>query len=295
MMTPISNNYNRILHEYEISDNSGLHFASIVYLREINCNNSNISLCDNVDAIMQNIIQKNCHVCNRNQPVTLSSKEEVDALDKRLSNEFQLKAYFTFFTVPNGVGKDIDCSYITIHATILVKNESDVPYFNNIGFAYQASYNDIMTFTFFSHTPSPVYTLQEHPLVHGIVCYKDATDGNIIYLLYRHNDNLQESIIAIVNLNNNFVDFLLGTEPNDQNDILLLSQALVSQNNYAPLYRYKISKGLGYCVPITLKLNKERDKFKEAQNIVIAELSKTSNGIVYANDMAAYLKMMKEA
>lgn len=286
--------YLRILHEYEIADASNQHFASIVYIREVNHNNSNATLCDGVDATMESIIMANCNVQNHCQPKMITTDAEVEELNKRLRVEYQLKAYFTFFSEV-GSGKNMEYSRVTIHVTILVKKESDVHYFDNIGFSKQVTYPEVEAFTFYHYAPSPVFTLQEHPLVHGIVCYKEATKANLIYMLYRYNDNLDESVMAIGDLDGDKVEFLQGINPKEKTELLSLCQAFYSQNDYAPLYRIQYSKGLGYCAPTRIVLNKERDKFTKAQRIVMQELQKGNNGIKYSSDMNTYLKMMNEA
>lgn len=295
-MTPISPNYIRIFHEYEIADASNQHFASIVYVREVNANNNNPSLCDDVDAVMNNVITHNCNVLRPNHPRQIVFQEEVEELNKRLREEYQLKAYITFFSELQGVGKDMEYSRITIHATILVKEEADVRFFDNVGFSQQVTYPQVEAFTFYCHAPSPVYTLQEHPLVHGIVCYREATNSDIFYLLYRHNANPEESILATVDIKQGKIEFLLGTDQEEQVELLSMSQAFISQNNYAPLYKYSYEKSaLGYCVPTRIILNRERDNFTKAKDLVLNELAKPNYGIKYASEMAKYLKMMFEA
>ena len=295
-MTTINPYHKRIFHEYEITDAYGLHFASIVYVRELNPNNNNAALCDGVDAVMESVITNNCKVRLHKQARMITSQEEVEELNKRLREEYQLKAYFTFFSESQGVGKDMEYSRVTIHATILIREKTDVCYFDNVGYSQQVTYQDVMAFTIFYHAPSPIYTLQEHPLVHGIVCYKEATDPDILYLLYRHNDNPVESILATVDVKQCKVDFLQGTDLKEQAEILTLSQAFVSQNNYAPIYRYTYSKSAsGYCVPTRIILNRERDKFKKAKDEVLNALAKPDRGIKYAAEMASYLEKMIEA
>ncbi len=295
-MVPISSEYIRIIHEYEIADASNQHFASIIYVREVNANNNNSTLCDDVDAMMENVIMHNCNVCRHNAPKRIVFKEEVEELNKRLLEEFQLKAYITFYSEIQGVGKDMEYSRVTIHATILVKDEADVHFFDNVGFSQQVAYPQVEAFTFYYHTPSPVYTLQEHPLVHGIVCYKEATNSDILYLLYRHDVNPEESILASVDIKQGKIDFLQGTEPDERAELGNMSQAFISQNNYAPLYRYRYEKSaFGYCVPTRIILNRERDKFIKAKDLVLNELAKTNNCIKYSSVMAQYLKMMFEA
>lgn len=294
-MTQIDNQYYRILHEYEIADKTNQHFASIVYIREFNKNNAISSLCDDVDAMMEAMITAKCNVRNRHLPKLVVMLEEVQELDKRLREEYQLKAYFTFYS-ETGDGKNMEYSRVTIHTTILVKNEMDVPYFNNLGFAQQVAYPAVEAFTIYYHAPSPVYTLQEHPLVHGIVCYKEATNSNILYFLYRHNNNPEESILATVDLVENKTVFLIGTDSDEKDVILSLSQAFISQNNYAPLYKYRYEKSaIGYCVPTRIVLNRELENFTRAKNIVMKELQKIDNQIYYAKKMISYLKMMVEA
>lgn len=295
-MEAVNPNYIRIFHEYEIADATDQHFASIVYVRELNPNNDNAALCDGVDAVMERVITNNCKVRLHKQARIITLQEEVEDLNKRLHEEYQLKAYFTFFSESQGVGKDMEYSRVTIHATILVRNEADICYFDNVGYSQQVTYQDVMAFTFFYHAPSPVYTLQEHPLVHGIVCYKEATNPDILYLLYRHNENPVESILATVDVKQGKIDLLLGTDPKEQAEIMSLSQAFVSQNNYAPLYRYTYSKSAsGYCVPIRIILNRERDKFKKAKKMVLNVLANPDGGIQYAAEMTSYLEKMIEA
>lgn len=294
-MVSVKNGYERIFHEYEITDPSNQHFASIVYVREFNASNNNATFCDMVDSTMETMILKSCNVQKHNQPRQIVFEEEVEELNKRLREEYQLKAYFTFFA-ETGTGKDMEYSRVTIHTTILVKEETDIPYFENIGASLEVTNSQVIAFTYFYHAPSPVYTLQEHPLVHGIVCYKDAKNPDLLYMLYRHNANPLEAIMAIVDINKGMVQFLLGTDSSQLNVITQLSPAFNCQNDYAPLYRYSYTKvNGGCCIPTRIILNKERDKFQKAQSIIQSELVKANNGITYAHDMVTYLKMMIEA
>lgn len=294
-MKAVKSGYERILHEYEIADASNLHFASIVYIREFNVDNSNSTLCDTVDATMETMITAKCNVQRHNAPRQICYEEEVEELNKRLREEYQLKAYFTFFAEA-GTGKDMEYSRVTIHTTILVREYADIPYFDNVGASLQVTHPQVMAFTFFYHAPSPVFTLQEHPLVHGIVCYKDAKKSDLLYMMYRHNANPLETILAIVDINKGIAQFLLGIDSSQLDDITQLSPAFNSQNDYAPLYRYSYTKVIGgCCIPTRIVLNKEKDKFQKAQSIVLSELVKSGNGITYAHDMETYLKMMVEA
>lgn len=294
-MNAVKSGYERILHEYEIADASNQHFASIVYIREFNKDNSTSSLCDTVDATMEAMITANCNVQRHNSPRQICYEEEVEELNKRLREEYLLKAYFTFFAEA-GTGKDMEYSRVTIHTTVLVREHADIPYFDHVGASLQVTIPQVIAFTYFYHAPSPVFTLQEHPLVHGIVCYKDAKNSDLLYMLYRHNANPLEAIMAIVDVNKGIAQFLLGTDSSQLNDIIQLSPAFNSQNDYAPLYRYSYTKVIGgYCIPTRIVLNKERNKFQKAQSIVLLELVKSDNGITYAHDMATYLKMMVEA
>ena len=294
-MKAVKSGYERILHEYEIADATNQHFASIVYIREFNKDNSNSSLSDTVDATMEAMITAKCNVQRHNTPRQIWYEEEVEELNKRLREEYQLKAYFTFFAEA-GTGKDMEYSRVTIHTTILVREQADIPFFNNVGASLQVTNPAVIAFTYFYHAPSPVFTLQEHPLVHGIVCYKDAKNSDLLYMLYRHDANPLETIMAIVDINKGTVQLLLGTNSSQLDDITLLSPAFHSQNDYAPLYRYSYEKVIGgYCIPTRIILNKERDKFQKAQSIVLSELLKSDNGITYSHDMETYLKMMVEA
>lgn len=287
----------RILHEYEIKDASGLHSASVVYLRELtNENTEKTGWMDFVDMLMERSINNNCKGVNRLEPKLIVTEEDVEMLNSRLRNEYQLKGYFMLYAM-NELKGGIPSRYsnLTMHATILVKDDTDVPYFENVG--GQENVGDVETMDSFiwMHTASPVYQLQEHPLVHGIVCYKDLARKDFMFVLYRHQENPVESILAEIDVANGMVSLKQGTDNQQCVEITDFAASLKAQNNLAPLYQRSIVIASCTYYPGTLLLNKERDLFEKAKSLLLAEIEKKTveNGNYGA--MAMYLNKMIEA
>lgn len=284
----------RVLHEYEIADEHHQHFASLLYLRENSSRYTNSNYSDTVDVLMEKCISDKCVVVTKKTPRLIALDKEVEELNKRLRDEYQLKAYFSFYSVDGSKGLISVNGRITIHTTILVKDQESISAFDNIGNQIEAAYSDIVTFTFNHHLPSPVYTLQEHPLVHGIVCCKDAKNPETIYFLYRHNNNSQESVFATVDLPNNRVTFLQGNNPQQSIELQSLEKGFHSQNDYAPLYQYSVIQK-GCITSVRLVLNRERDVFERAKKLLLQELdNEKGNNPSFAN-MISYLGKMYEA
>lgn len=287
----------RILHEYEITDATGQHFASIVYLRE--CSEENKlenGWCDVVDSELERCIHKikGCTVLQKLPPRIIALPNDVENLNIRLSEECQLKGYFSFFapSVIKG-GIPTDFSRITIHTSILVKEEKDVRFFENIGYHEDVGNAGLLSQFIFTNFGNPVYLLQEHPLVHGIVCFKDAVRTDVVYFLYRHNDNPVESILAEVDIANKAVRLKLGSDDTQRDEIVRFTNSLKAQNNLSPLYHCVYVTDLAPIYVTRLQLNRERDFFSQAKDMLLSELEKESNSSCV--DMRKYLAKMVEA
>ena len=287
----------RILHEYEITDATGQHFASIVYLRECTPSNSQENgWSDEVDKVMENCISncKGCTVLQKLQPRIIALPNEVESLNKRLQDEFQLKGYFSFFapSVIKG-GIPTDFSRITIHTSILVKEEKDVRFFENIGYHEDVGNAGLLSQFVLAHFRNPVYLLQEHPLIHGIVCFKDVVHTDVVYFLYRHNDNPVESILAEVDIANNAVRLKLGSDDAMRDEIVRFANSLKAQNNLSPLYHCVYVTDLVPIYVTRLQLNRERNLFSKAKGLLLSKLEKESNSS--CEEMGKYLTKMVEA
>lgn len=287
----------RILHEYEITDADGRHFASIVYLRKYTEeNNEKNDLRDVIDIIMERNISncKGCRLLRKLSPRLIFHQSDVDELNKRLLNEFQLKGYFTFFAssdIKGGIPTDF--SRITIHTSILVKKETDVRCFENIGIQENVGDTGEICRFALSHFRSPVYLLQEHPLVHGIVCFKDAAKKDVVYFLYRHNNNPTESILAEVDTVNKTVQLKQGTNNAQSDAIIRFASSIVAQNYLLPFYNYDFITDIAPIYVTRLQLNRERGLFKIAKDIVCSELAKNDSSSF--KEMKMYLATMIEA
>lgn len=293
----ILNNHLRILHEYEITDVTGQHFASIVYFRECTeVNNQEKGWSDVVDNVMDRCIRncKGCTVLQKLPPRIIALPSEVEELNKRLLEEYQLKGYFSFFA-PSEIkgGIPIAFSHITIHASILVKEEAHIHFFENIGYQENVGDAGLLTQFVLKHFSSPVYLLQEHPLVHGIVCFKNAARTGVVYFLYRHNCNLLDSILAEVNVTNNSTQLRLGSDNAQRDEIDRFTNSITAQNNLSPLYHCAYITELAPVYVTCLQLNRERDLFGKAKDILNTKLEKENN-ISYV-DMKKYLSKMVEA
>ena len=274
-------NHIRILHEYEITDVTGQHFASIVYLRGCTQdNNQENGWSDEVDKVLERCISncKSCTVLQKLQPCIIALPNDVEALDKRLQDEFQLKGYFSFFapSVIKG-GIPTDFSRITIHTSILVKEEKDVRFFENIGHHEDVGNAGLLSQFVLTHFGNPVYLMQEHPLVHGIVCFKDAVHTDVVYFLYRHNDNPVESILAEVGVANEAVRLKLCSDDAMRDKIVRFANSLKAQNNLSPLYHCVYVTDLAPIYVTRLQLNRERDLFSKAKKLLLSELEKGNN------------------
>lgn len=286
----------RILYEYEIADLSEQHFASLVYLRECTDeNNEANNYCDVVDCIMERCINNGCKVIRKLKPQLVCLPDEVLALDKRLHNEYQLKGYFSFYApIQTKGGVPFEFSRITLHTTILVKEESDIPYFENIGYQENVDNADLISQFALAHFKCPVYLLQEHPLVHGILCYKNAAIADKLYFLYRYNDNPIKSILAEVDVANSVVRLKLGSDIEQCNEITRFASSIKAQNSLEPLYQCVFITEIAPCYITRLQLNRERELFTKAKNLLLDELKREETNDS-RKDMIEYLTMMIEA
>ena len=218
----------------------------------------------------------------------------MEDLNIRLQDEFQLKGYFSFFapSVIKG-GIPTDFSRITIHTSILVKEEKDVRFFENIGYYEDVGNAGLLSRFVLTHFGNPVYLLQEHPLVHGIVCFKDAVRTDVVYFLYKHNDNPVDSIFAEVDVANKAVRLKLGSDDAMRDDNGKFAISLKAQNNLSPLYHCVHVTDLAPIYVTRLQLNKERDFFSQAKGMLMSELEKESNSSCV--EMKQYLTKMVEA
>ena len=286
-------NHIRILHEYEIADVTELHLASLVYLREYTDENRGTKdYCDVVDQIMERCINNGCKVKQRLQPKIICLPDEVEALDNRLREEYQVKGYFSFYA-PTQIkgGVPTDFSRLTIHTTILVKEETDIRYFENIGYQENVGNADLISQFALAHYKSPVYLLQEHPLVHSILCYKDVAEK--LYFLYRYNDNPMESILAEVEVANSVVQLKYGAYNEQRNAITSFSSSIKAQNSLEPLFQCVFITEIAPRYITRLQLNRERDLFTKAKNLLLEKLKGEETNS--SRDMIDYLTMMIEA
>ena len=286
-------NHIRILHEYEIADVTELHLASLIYLREYTDELKEAKDCsDVVDQIMERCINKGCNVKQRLQPKIICLPDEVVALDNRLREEYQLKGYFSFYA-PTQIkgGVPTDFSRITIHTTILVKEEPDIRYFENIGNQENVGNADLISQFTLAHYKCPVYLLQEHPLVHGILCYKDVAEK--LYFLYRYNDNPMESILAEVDVANSVVQLKYGADNEQCNAIIRFASSIKAQNSLEPLFQCVFITEIAPCYITRLQLNRERDLFAKAKELLLDKLQEVKTNS--SRDMIDYLTMMIEA
>lgn len=249
---------------------------------------------DDIDRLLQECITKGCKEVKKNAHRVIT-KNDVDELNRWLREEHQLKAYFTLSSEIDTKGGIPEFSRITIHTTILVQNESDIHYFENIGHRKEIDYNALVKFILYDYNSNPIYTLQEHPLVHGIVSFKNVVRPGVVYFLYRHDNNLEESILATVNIETSKVSILQGKEYEQQEQIVSFIQAVKNMDNYSPFYQCAFIKELGSGYPATFSLNKERKLFTDAKMILMNELiNKQKESFSYAN-MFTYLKRIFEA
>lgn len=285
----------RILHEYEIEDSLGQHHASLLYLRDFNNPNLDNNSMDEVDRLLERSINKCCKVNLHKSPRQIVFDNEVDELDKRLKDSFQLKAYFSFYSDDLIKGGGAYGGRITIHTTILVNDESDIPFFENVGLYEPMADWDLLNLTIAQHTPCPVYTIQEHPLVHGIVCFKDAAEQGVVYVLYRHNNNSLETVLARINTGNNKVDLLQGSDSTQNMEIERFAQSVNFANNLLPLYNCHYTQGIVPYYPVSLVLNRERVLFSKAKDLLMAELKKQQSANNNYSETILYLSKLFEA
>lgn len=287
----------RILHEFEITDTVGQHFANVIYLRECSEENTEkTGYIDVVDTIMDRCIIQGCKVVRKLPPRVIALDTEVDELNKRLVEEYQVKAYFSFYAPSETKGGiPTDFSRVTIHVTVLVKEETEIRYFENIGYYENVIDASLISQFALVHFKSPVYLLQEHPLVHGIVCYKDASRANVVYFLYRHNANPLESILAEVDLPNNTASLKLGTDREQCCEIASFAESVSARNNLSPLYQCSYETELAPRYFTRLLLNRERDLFEKAKAILLKEFEKKIEENNCCKAMAIHLNKMIEA
>ena len=285
-----------ILHEYELRMldlYTQPREASILYLREFIPNTAPNTLSDPIDSLIEDCIKANWQDYTKKTPLILSAPQDIASLDARLLKEWQLKAYLSFYSQSPSISKGNihDFSRITLHTTILVKEQKDIPTFENIGFQRECDFVSTAQLMV-DHILSPVYTIPEHPSLHGITCRVNAHDRNEMYMLYHH-VNPQDQILAYINLETAEVKLRFGTNFESLNDIEEFKTKAGTTNDYSPVYTAQFITGIAPCIPAKLVLNRERDKFKKAKELLGSKLSEQTDQ--NSNWMQKSLTQMMEA
>ena len=154
---------------------------------------------------------------------------------------------------------------------------------------------DLLNLTIAQHTPYPIYPIQEHPLVHGIVCFKDKVKLEMVYMLYRHNDNPVETILARIDTGNNKVDILHGSDTIQDKEIEQFAHSTNFVNNTSPLYNCLYTQSIAPYSLTTLILNRERELFTKAKILLMAELNRQQSDSNNYSEIIPFFTKLYEA
>lgn len=114
-------------------------------------------------------------------------------------------------------------------------------------------------------------------------------------MLYRHNDNPLESILACVDTVNNNVDILHGSDSAQNLEIGRFLQSANIINNTLPMYNCHYTQGIVPYYPTTLVLNRERELFTKAKDILMGKLKNQQSDRNNYSEIMPYLAKLYEA
>lgn len=238
-------------HDYDI-DGSGVR---LVYLRKADGIDPQTRM-DDMDCYLKKMIFMQFPDAT-DKIDDISDAQNIQKWDTMLLENWHLTANYRCATfVGCGIMKTINC------ASVLVPFNVPKAKYELIGRHSSMSYDDYSRI-FLRNPQNPPLLLHQHPLIHGIECYRefqeypyDKTEN--IYFMYHHDD---DRIRAVVNVNNNTVSFSYSSNPHELSTIM------------RDLYEMKNGKLM------TLKYNNEKKLFQAAKQMLMVELTNKSTPI----------------
>jgi len=268
---------NRYIHDItiEVVYVNTKHNVHVVYIRNtqgVDANNPFDILDKEIDEALNSLYYVNVlnHDC-----ILINNDAELSKWDQMLKTHTLYRADFWFDWCD--VAAPFPHVQMTnrIYATILVPpNSSLVPSFSLIGVQKsvgQSEFNDICK----AYKNNPILKLQEHPLLHGVTCYYDASLPGLTFffndvdtqteVLITYNQNTKEAISSHSNVN-------------------MQEATLISDMHYRVQNDYNVSH---------LFLNRQNALFEEGKQALIAQLKSSEHPS--DNSFIVYLTNMQEA
>lgn len=213
-----------------------------------------------------NVLNHNC--------ILIDNDAELSKWDKMLKTHTQYRADFWFDWCDIAAPFPHVQMTNRIYATILVPpNSTPVPTFSLIGVRKsvgQSEFNDICK----AYTNNPILKLQEHPLLHGVTCYYDAS---LPRLLFFFND-VDTHTEVFTTYNQNTKEII-----NSHSNANMQEAALINEMHNRVQNDYNVSH---------LFLNRQNALFEDGKQALIVQLK--SSGLPSDIPFIAYLANMQE-
>ena len=259
----------RIIHNYEVTSQYGgmSYEGNVVYLRHL-VDGYDETAFDIIDKMFESLIRDNRNVViNAYSRDLLDSDAKIDSWDNLLKQQYQYVALCRDYWLDNTYHYLIDVRHM---GTVLceVANPSCLLLgkYNNV------KYNDIDAILNIG-VSNPAEMLQEHPFVHGISCFVNEKNNQVL-LLYRFAPKF-EYVRAIYDIKSETVHLTFN---DTEADYLKFENEVTNIKNSIDYRR--------------LSLNRELDLFTNAKTAVLAETAIHKERII--RDFEEYLKPIKE-
>lgn len=252
------------LHDFDI-DNTG---TRLMYLRKAEGIDS-VTKSDEMDKYLSDMIHRQYPSATKNIEL-ISSTDDIDKWDKMLLNYHHLTANYRCATFLN-CGTMISINY----ASVLVPFDVPVNRYESVGRHCSMNYADYCRIII-DKSKNPPLLLHQHPLVHGIACYRvfeipyNENPDEVFFMYHYGSDYVR----AVVNLNQQTV--VLNHSGNTFDDQLI-------QNDL-----YNLENGM----LMSLTLNREKELFNSAKQMLMHTLSAQS--VPIDKDFERYLKYAEE-
>lgn len=234
------------LHDYDI-DGSGVR---LVYLRKADGIDPQIKT-DELDAYLNGKILQQYPNASENIEV-IARKQNIQKWDDMLLKYRHLTANYLCATSVMGF------TFITInYASLLIPMNVFPIKYESVGRHGSMTYADYNRI-FIAKATNPPILLHQHPLIHGITCYREfepqtSQEPEYVYFMY-HYDSVY--IRAEVNVIKRMVELTYNNNPQD---VEIIDKDL-----------YNLKNGM----LISLKLNKEKELYKTAKQLLMSMLAK---------------------
>ena len=252
------------LHDYSIDDAG----TRLVYLRKAEGIDT-FSKRDEMDEYLRKMIFKQYPLASEEVEV-IANDADIKKWDGRLLNHHHLTANYRCATFIN-CGTMITINY----ASVLVPFDVPMQKYESVGRHCSmdyANYGKIIL----NKSQNPPLLLHQHPLIHGITCYREFTvpyddTPDVVFFMYHYKG---EYVRAEVNLSNKTTTL---SHSGNESDESLIKKDL-----------YNLKNGM----LMSLKLNREKGIFSKSKQILMKTLS--TSALPIDKDFKNYLQFAEE-